>query len=67
MSISESGSGVRLSSSHVSEPQSFVRKVMAIPMSLLFNGVARKALLKDLNDIKTAVERNCATRLEAVS
>jgi hypothetical protein len=30
---------------------------MSIPMRLLFKGVAKKALLQDLNDIKTAVEQ----------
>lgn len=30
---------------------------MSLPMGLLFKGVARKALLQDLNDIKAAVER----------
>jgi hypothetical protein len=30
---------------------------MSIPMGLLFKGVARKALRKDLDDIKTAVEK----------
>lgn len=56
-SISESGGGIILSSSHDSQPQSFVAKLMSIPMGLLFKGVAKKALLQDLNDIKAAVER----------
>jgi hypothetical protein len=30
---------------------------MSIPMGLFFKGVARKALLQDLNDIKAAVEK----------
>jgi hypothetical protein len=30
---------------------------MSIPMGLLFKGVARKAILQDLNDIKSAVEK----------
>jgi hypothetical protein len=30
---------------------------MSIPMRLLFKGVAKKALLHDLNDIKSAVEQ----------
>jgi hypothetical protein len=58
MSISESSSGsITLTSSHVSEPQGIVAKLMSIPMGLLFKGVARKALLQDLNDIKSAVEQ----------
>ena len=36
--------------------QSFLAKVLSIPMGLLFKGALRKALLKDLHDIKNAVE-----------
>jgi hypothetical protein len=56
-SLSESSGGVMLTSSHDSQPQSIVAKLMSIPMRLLFKGVAKKALLQDLNDIKAAVER----------
>jgi len=55
--LSESSDGIMLSSSHVSEPQSIVAKFQSILMGLLFKGVARKAILKDLNDIKSAVEK----------
>jgi len=54
--ISESGTGVTLTSLHDSQPQGFVARLMSIPMSLFFKGVARKALQQDLNDIKAAVE-----------
>ena len=57
MSLSESNAGVTLTSVHDSKPQSIVAKVMSIPMGLLFKGVAKKALLQDLNDIKASVER----------
>ena len=57
MSISESSSGVTLTSSHLSKPQSIGARLMLIPMGLLFKGVAKKAILQDLNDIKSAVER----------
>ena len=57
MSISESRGGVTLTSSHDSKPQGIVARVLSIPMGLLFKGVAKKALLQDLNDIKSAVER----------
>jgi DNA primase len=57
MSISESSGGMTLASCHDSKPQTIVAKVMSIPMGLLFKGVARKALLQDLNDIKAVVER----------
>ena len=30
---------------------------MSIPMGFLFKGVVKKALLQDLNDIKSAVEQ----------
>lgn len=57
MSILESSGGMILTSSHDSQPQSIVAKFMSIPMALLFKGVAKKALLQDLNDIKSAVEQ----------
>jgi hypothetical protein len=57
MSISENGGGITLTSSHDSKPQSIVAKLMSIPTMLLFKGVAKKALLQDLNDIKAAVEQ----------
>ena len=59
MSISESTNGsMTLTSSHDSRPQSVVARLMSIPMTLLFKGVAKKALLQDLNDIKAAVEQD---------
>ena len=57
MSLSESSGGVTLTSSHDSQPQSIIARLMSIPMGILFKGVAKKALLQDLNDIKSAVER----------
>ena len=56
MSMSESSGGITLTSSHDSQPQSFVAKLLSAPMVFLFKGVAKKALLKDLTDIKAAVE-----------
>jgi len=56
MSISQSGGGMTLTSSHVSEPQGVAARLMSIPMMLLFKGVAKKAILQDLNDIRSAVE-----------
>ena len=55
MRISQSGDGFTLTSSHESKPQGIVG-VLSIPMILLFKGVAKKALLQDLNDVKAAVE-----------
>jgi carbon monoxide dehydrogenase subunit G len=56
MSISESGSGVTLTSSHDTQPQGFIAKLKSTPM-FLFKGILKKALSQDLNDIKTAVEQ----------
>ena len=58
MSISESSNGsLTLTSSHDSQPQGIVARLMSIPMALFFKGVAKKAFLQDLNDIKSAVEQ----------
>jgi len=46
-----------LNSSHDSQPQGIVARLQSIPMGLLFKGVAKKALLQDLNDIKSVVEQ----------
>jgi hypothetical protein len=56
-SISESSGGMTLTSSHDSIPQGVVARLLSIPMGVLFKGVAKKALLQDLNDIKSAVEQ----------
>ena len=58
MSISESSNGsMTLTSVHDSQPQGIVAKLMSIPMGLLFKGVAKRAVLQDLKDIKSAVEQ----------
>lgn len=57
MRISESSDGITLISFHDSQPQSIMAKLQAIPMELLFKGVVKKAILQDLNDIKSAVEQ----------
>jgi hypothetical protein len=57
MRISESRDGMVLTSTHDSKPQSIVARLLSIPMVVLFRGVAKKALLQDLNDIKAAVEQ----------
>ena len=56
MSISESSGGVTLASSHDTRPQGIVAKLKSIPMPL-FKGMEKKALVQDLNDIKSAVEQ----------
>jgi len=55
-SISEGSAGTTLTGSHDSQPQGIVAKLKSIPMPL-FKGMIKKALLQDLNDIKSAVER----------
>jgi hypothetical protein len=54
--ISESSGGIMLTSTHETKAQGIVARLMSIPM-FLFKGVAKKALLQDLNDIKSAVEQ----------
>ena len=56
MSISETESGVTLTSSHDSKPLGIGAKIKSIPM-IFFKGMLKKLLLKDLTDINTAVER----------
>jgi hypothetical protein len=55
--IAEGRGGLTLTSSHESRPRGIAARVMSIPMGLFFKGVVRKAVLRDLNDIKSAVER----------
>lgn len=57
MSISEASGGITLTSSHDSKPQGIAAKLKSIPM-VLFKGVVKKALVQDLNDIKSAVEQH---------
>jgi hypothetical protein len=54
--LSGADGAITLSECHESNPQSFAAKLMSIPMTLLFKGMAKKAVLQDLNDIKAAVE-----------
>jgi hypothetical protein len=56
-SISDSSGSTTLTESHEFMPQGIVAKLMSIPMEFLFKGVAKKAVLQDLNDIKAAVEQ----------
>jgi hypothetical protein len=58
--ITDGDGGVTLTSIHDSQPHTLAATVMAIPMRRFFKGVAKKALLQDLNDIKAAVERSGA-------
>jgi len=57
MRISENRGVTTLTSSHDSQPQTVLARLQSIPMGLFFKGVVRKAILQDLNDIKSKVER----------
>jgi hypothetical protein len=56
ISISEGSGGVTLTSAHETRAQGIVAKLKSTPM-FLFKGVVKKALLQDLNEFKSAVER----------
>jgi len=56
MRISASDGGTTLTSSHDSHPQGIGARLRSAPR-FLFKGVVKKALLRDLNDIKSAVEQ----------
>jgi hypothetical protein len=56
MRISEGRGSMVLTSSHDTKPLGIVATLKSIPM-VLFKGMMKKALLQDLNDIKSAVER----------
>jgi hypothetical protein len=57
MSIVERHGAITLISAHESLPQTMVARLQSIPMGLFFKGVIRRAILKDLSDIKSQVER----------
>lgn len=54
--ISGSDGSVVLTGIHETQPQGFAAKLKSLPM-VFFKGVIKKAILQDLNDIKTATER----------
>lgn len=56
LSVTEADGHSTLTMTHECKAVSFMAKLMAGPMALLFNGTFRKMLTKDLNDIKSAVE-----------
>lgn len=53
--IADGVGGSVLVSSHDSQPQGFGPRLKSLPM-FLFKGAVKKAILQDLNDIKSAVE-----------
>lgn len=56
MRISESSVGMTLTSTHETKPEGIVASLKSMPM-FLFKGVIKKAILQDLTDIKSAVEK----------
>jgi len=57
IAISGQGDDNTLSMTFEGEAQSIVAKVLSTLMGFMFKGSMRKLLVKDLNDIKAAVER----------
>lgn len=55
MTLLESSGNISLISSHETKPQGFIAKMKSLPM-IFFRNILKKAILQDLNDIKTAVE-----------
>jgi len=55
MTISENNGNILLSSSHETQALCILAKVKSLPM-IFFKGVLKKAILKDLNDYKAAIE-----------
>jgi hypothetical protein len=56
MTITENNKGIVLTSTHETTATGFIAKIKSLPM-VFFKGMLQKAILKDLNDIKTAVEQ----------
>ncbi|MBK9287894.1 MAG: SRPBCC family protein [Flavobacteriales bacterium] len=54
--ISGSDGSVTLTGIHETQPQGFAAKLKSLPV-VFFKGMIKKAILQDLNDIKTEVER----------
>lgn len=53
--ISEHNGFITLTGIHETQPLGFTARLKSLPM-VFFKGLIRKAILKDLNDIKSAVE-----------
>lgn len=55
--VAGSDGSVVLTGIHETQPQGIAAKLKALPM-VFFKGVIKKAILRDLNDIKAAVEQH---------
>ena len=56
VTIAENSGSIKLSSSHETQPQGIIAKMKSLPM-VFFRSILKKAILQDLNDIKSAVEQ----------
>lgn len=57
MTISDSGDRIQLTSSHETISQGLLARIKSLPM-IFFKGMLKKAILQDLNDMKSAVEHS---------
>lgn len=55
--ISEGSGGITLTGIHETKPQGFAARLKSLPM-VFFKGMIKKAIVQDLNDIKSAVEHS---------
>lgn len=55
ITLLENNGNITLISSHETKSQGFVAKMKSLPM-IFFRSILKKAILQDLNDIKTAIE-----------
>ena len=58
LSIERIGENTKLTMSFKAEPQSFFAKMFSFCLGFMMKGSMKKALLKDLNDIKIHLESN---------
>ena len=58
LSLEESGNHTKLTMSFSAEGQKFFVKIISFCMGFLLKGTMKKAVVKDLNDIKTHLESN---------
>lgn len=57
IAIAEQNGSCSLTMTFEGKAQNFLVKLLSIPMGLMLKGVMKKAILKDLNDIKAVVEQ----------
>ncbi len=60
ISVAPEGESTKLTMSFRGEPQTFFTKIMTATLGQLFKGATRKALQKDMDDIKAHIERGDA-------